>query len=228
MKIAVISDIHSNYDALERIVKKIDQYNCMYKICLGDMIGYYDKPNEVINTLRQSNFICVKGNHDKYILGELAFKSEFEEIYGIKRHRDVLSKDNYLYLERCLDFFEIRYKDKYIMFCHALKTDSTVYLNDQSEYAKIRNEFEAYDMYFHGHTHKPTINVLNRTVIINPGSVGQPRGDYWKPSFCILDLRKNEYEIVHVEYDIKSYVERLKQQKYDKRLTDILVRNFYK
>ncbi|WP_238858846.1 MULTISPECIES: metallophosphoesterase family protein [unclassified Clostridium] len=222
MKIAVISDIHSNFDALEKVICEVNKYNCNIKICLGDMVGYYNKPNEVIEILRYNDFKCVKGNHDKFILGEINYKKENEEIYGIKRHRETLSYENLLFLKNCPEFIELKYENYYYCFCHSLKNDCQVYLKDENDIINNFDNIKKYKYYFYGHTHRKKSMIIENSVIINPGSVGQQRDEEWKPSFCILDLKENKHKIVSIEYDINNYIGNLDKDGYDKRLINIL------
>ncbi|WP_066892519.1 metallophosphoesterase family protein [Clostridium nigeriense] len=225
MKIAVISDIHSNYDALKAVVNEINKHNCDLKICLGDMVGYYDKPNEVIECLKLYDFKCIKGNHDKFILGELEYKIENEKIYGINRHRNLLRKENILFLKESLDFIELEYKNKKYCFCHSLKDNSEVYLKDENDVLSKFDYIKIYDYYFHGHTHRRNYIKVNNSIVINPGSVGQQRDKTWKPSFGIMDLDNNEWKVIKVEYDIKTYVLNLRNNGFDNMLVDIFERN---
>lgn len=222
MKVAIISDIHSNFDALEKVVCEINKHSCDIKICLGDMVGYYNKPNEVIDILKHNNFQCVKGNHDKFILGEIEYNKENEDIYGIKRHREVLRYDNLLFLKNCPEFIELKYGKYYSCFCHSLKNDCQTYLRYENDIIENFDSIIKYNFYFFGHTHRKKSRVLGNCIIINPGSVGQQRDEQWKPSFCILDFDKNEYETIDIEYDIKNYIKELKKDGYDKRLISVL------
>jgi putative phosphoesterase len=224
MRIAVISDVHSNFNALEKVVFKINKYNCNMKICLGDMVGYYNKPNEVIEILRSHNFKCVKGNHDKFILGEIDYKKENEEIYGIKRHREILSSENLFFLKNCPEFIELKCENYNCCFCHSLKNDCQVYLRDENDIIKYFDDIKKYNYYFYGHTHRKKSITIENTVIINPGAIGQQRDEDWRPSFCILDLNENksEYKIISIEYNLNNYISDLNKNGYDKRLINIL------
>jgi len=222
MKIAIISDIHSNYNALVKVVDEINKFDCDIKICLGDAVGYYNKPNETIETLKRNKFKCVKGNHDRFILDETEYNKKHENIYGIKRHRQILNLANLMFLKSCPDFIELQYKNYNCCFCHSLKSDCQVYLKDDIDIIEHFEHIKKYDYYFYGHTHRKKTIAIEKTVIINPGSVGQQRDYDWKPSFCILDLNKNQYKIFSVSYDIKSYVNELNKYRYDQRLINIL------
>ena len=72
-KIALIGDIHSNYEALEAVLKDIDQYNVEDIISLGDNIGYGPNPILVLRKLYERQIFSIEGNHDNAILDQKAF-----------------------------------------------------------------------------------------------------------------------------------------------------------
>ena len=65
--IAVISDIHGNYEALEAVLKEIDKLKVSKIYCLGDVVGYYSQVNECCDILRERGIECLMGNHDWYM-----------------------------------------------------------------------------------------------------------------------------------------------------------------
>ena len=65
--IALISDIHGNFEALKEVLKKIDELGIKEIYCLGDVVGYYSQVNECCDELRRRNVKCVMGNHDWYM-----------------------------------------------------------------------------------------------------------------------------------------------------------------
>ena len=64
MKIAFISDIHGNYEALKSVLSKIDYEGVDKIFCLGDVVGYYSQVNECCEEIKRRNIPCVMGNHD--------------------------------------------------------------------------------------------------------------------------------------------------------------------
>ena len=67
MRIAVISDIHSNIYALEAVLDDIENRNVDLVACTGDLVGYGTRPNEVINTIRKKKVLTIMGNYDDAI-----------------------------------------------------------------------------------------------------------------------------------------------------------------
>ena len=67
MKIALISDIHGNFEALKQVLFAIDKLKINKIFCLGDVVGYYTQVNECCEELQKRNIPCVMGNHDWYL-----------------------------------------------------------------------------------------------------------------------------------------------------------------
>ena len=66
--IAIISDVHGNYEALKEVLAKIESLNISHIVCLGDVMGYYSQINECCDVMRKKRIQCVMGNHDWYLV----------------------------------------------------------------------------------------------------------------------------------------------------------------
>ena len=89
MKIAFISDIHGNYDALKEVFKQINKLDIKEIYCLGDIVNYYYEPDKCIDLLIKNKVKCIKGNHEKIFLKVLKKKKLrdfFAEKYGNSIH----------------------------------------------------------------------------------------------------------------------------------------------
>jgi predicted phosphodiesterase len=113
MRYGIVSDIHSNLDALDAVLKELDQEGLDQLVCLGDIVGYGPNPNECCDVLRQRNCLAIAGNHD-----EAAASADYAEKFNslaaaaIAWTRNQLTKDNRSFLmalprERHFDTFDI-------------------------------------------------------------------------------------------------------------------------
>ena len=95
MKIAIISDIHSNPAALTKVLKDSRSKGCEKIICLGDIVGYGYAPNECIDICRQEGVECFIGNHDAGLVGELGLDwfNDYAR-YAVQRQRKTVTEDN--------------------------------------------------------------------------------------------------------------------------------------
>ncbi len=98
MKIAVISDIHGNLEALQAVSNDLHQQGTEKVICLGDMIGYGPDPDEVVNFIRENGFLTVLGNHE-FALGDLRGRRwlNFQAAENNEVCSKMLSEDNLNY-----------------------------------------------------------------------------------------------------------------------------------
>ena len=75
MKYAIIADIHGHFAALEAVLQDAGQQGCTHTACLGDIVGYFDKPKECVDLIRGMAIPCVKGNHDEYCATDMRLEN---------------------------------------------------------------------------------------------------------------------------------------------------------
>jgi putative phosphoesterase len=222
MKIALISDIHSNLFYLTNVLRKIEQEEVDDIYCLGDLVGYYDKPNEVIDLVIEKKIKCVKGNHEKYLTGEIEYNEQNEKVYGIKKQKKILSKSNYDFIQKLEDSIDTIIDNKFFYFTHSLPNDPVSYIRSVSDLNSVN--LKNIDYYCFGHTHSPFITYYKGACILNPGSIGQPRDYTKKPSYIILDTSNQNITVSKIDFDISGFLIELESKKYPKSLIDILKR----
>ena len=223
MRYAIISDIHSNLEALESVLGDMAHQNCGEVISLGDTVGYGGNPNECVELIRGMSVTSIIGNHDKVALGveepwnfnpvarEAALWTRDELSPGNKEHLASLpeSEDygNFIIVHGALSD-----PDKYILGRHDAEPEFDL-LGDR-------------ELCFFGHTHvaaayaRKDSEVRNINVspdkeglyiqiekqmkyLINPGSVGQPRDRDPRASYIVYDT-EGTVEFRRVAYDIES------------------------
>lgn len=224
MRIGVLSDIHSNYEALVKCYQALKDKGCDSYVCLGDVVGYGARPGLCIDFIREHNISSIKGNHDFYT-------TQVERDWPVQPYaRDALiwTQDN-LDPEK-IDWlrelpFEKSVED--ISFVHAsLECHDGDYwpyiLNPKA--AAFHFFFQKGDFAFFGHTHvpllfvqiegqQPTVEFLSSRsfildgkrkikLLLNPGSVGQPRDFDQRASTVVFDTESKKVEVLRVEYDI--------------------------
>tara|TARA_R110002124_G_scaffold280092_1_gene453184 strand:- start:21941 stop:22645 length:705 start_codon:yes stop_codon:yes gene_type:complete len=212
--IALISDVHGNLPALEAVLKKIDSYKPDQWVCLGDVVGYGPFPSECIDLIRDRNIPTVLGNHDAGVSGKLTIK-HFRD-----PNRRLIQKTQELLTEEQLHWLRelpvsLREEDYWIAV-HANPIEPLKWGYVDSA-IKARNMLHSIDaqLCFVGHTHIPFlvsdqigISGFNKQhkYLINPGSVGQPRDEDFRASYCIIDTDKWELKIERVEYNTEKVI----------------------
>jgi len=222
MSLVILSDIHSNYRFLKKIINEIDLLKVEDIYCLGDIIGYYDQPAECIDLLIERGVKCIKGNHEKYLLGEAHYNSKNESLYGFFKQKRELKDKQVEFLSLLPDQRIETIRNNRFIFIHSLPQNTTKYIFNPYKFDKTL--LNKYDFYCSGHTHIPYILYINRTCVLNPGSVGQPRDYTKKPSFILIDLTKQSIILKKAKLDYASYIKKLQKMNYSIKLMDILKR----
>jgi predicted phosphodiesterase len=220
MKILVISDIHGNLTALEAVLASVEAPDAVW--CLGDLVGYGPDANEVVDRIRNlPNLVCIKGNHDAATAGNRNIDKFHDEAQaGIKYARKTLSEENMAFLKSLPETVE---KDD-AMLAHGSPREPIWEYVVESYTAKANFAFFDKMFGFVGHSHIPVLFTLNANtgsvhrhlmedgeiyqissrVILNPGSVGQPRDNNPRSCYGIFDPDERTWTIHRVAYDIPA------------------------
>lgn len=192
--IAIISDIHGNFPALQAVMDAIEKMGCEEIISLGDVAGYYCQINECIELLRQKNVRNIMGNHDYYLVNNQLCPRSATANDSLRYQRLHITSDNLEWLKNSVSKIEF---DR-ASFVHGGWKDPL------DEYLMIANEEyfrdESATYFFSGHTHIQSVNILGTLCHCNPGSVGQPRDNDPKAAFVLFDGKINYLK--RVNYDI--------------------------
>jgi diadenosine tetraphosphatase ApaH/serine/threonine PP2A family protein phosphatase len=227
-RIALISDIHGNIDALEAVLADIETQAVDEIACLGDVVGYGAAPAECIRLIHEKCPVTVIGNHDTYLTHGL------DNFVLSKRIGDPLrlaersaSKDDLKWL-RSLPFVAELHG---VTLVHASlhHPESFNYLNTDLV-TLFHLEEQVTPFSFCGHTHRPALatlrgesvqwglvhegeHLLDRfgKSVINVGAVGQPRDDDPRAAYGIVDTEEYSFELRRVPYDIDMAVQRIRE-----------------
>lgn len=228
MRLLVISDTHANFFALAAVLQDARHRKYDKVVHLGDAVGYGGQPHEVIQTLRSVNATCIIGNHEQMML-ELAAGRPMRPNSVVETtlawQLQQLSGDDLTWLRSLPDGIYDEDLDAY--YRHGTPTSLDEYLNSS---AVAREVFARWDgkLGFVGHTHIPAAyTILNMPkgewvrpqslsengsylippsarVILNPGSVGQPRDYNPHASYGIFDSVRRHFEVFRVPYNIEA------------------------
>ena len=203
MRIGFISDAHGNAIALDACLKKIDEFKLDAIYFLGDAVGYFPGEVEVIEQLRQRSILCQKGNHEAMLLGELAFSTEKDSIYGISEARKRLTPSDWLTIREWPDHRVVHVGGRKLLLAHASPFDFwREYVYPDSDLSKFSTL--SYDAVFMGHTHRPFIRTLGPMLVANVGSCGMPRDRGNLAGFAVYDVDSNTCEILRVSFSAEQ------------------------
>lgn len=213
MKVAIVSDIHANWQALEAVMEDIKKHGCEKVLCLGDLAMAGPQPRMVIDFVRkQDNWTVIQGNTDKLIAD---FSSDIMEDlktkFPVMAHAladDVffLEDDKKEYLKNLPHKQEINIEGVSVLMVHGSpRRNNEDILPDMSvnEVEKIIASTDA-DLILCGHTHIPCGYQTNkRQTVVNVGSVGRPMTSDAKACYVIADFNDGGFSIEHrfIDYD---------------------------
>lgn len=218
MTIAFISDIHGNYDALKEVFKQINKLDIKEIYCLGDIINYYYDPDKCIDLLIKNKVKCIRGNHEKIFLRSLKKKKlidVFAEKYGNSVHINLKKiKNRHLnFIKSLPSTMNIKIGKKKAIIAHGApwKNDFYFYKNTSKKWI---NKIKKYDkeIYILGHTHHPmNLKLNNKKLIINPGSIGQPRNKSNKACWLIVNEKNMKFDFMETKYSLTNLIKSIKK-----------------
>lgn len=223
MRIAVISDIHGNFPALQAVLNDIEKEKAEVIYCLGDLVGYYCMIDEVIETIRSLNIKTLLGNHDYALLyNEGAIERSGTCTNILTRQLKEIKKENLDFLKTAERSFKFSFGDKSFFCVHGgLEDNIDEYIRVIDENYFKKNNFIC-DVLLSGHTHIPRNEVIGTKRYLNPGSVGQPRDG--NPAASYLLLSDDKYEHKRVTYNIDLIASEMKARNYEPYIYEILYR----
>jgi predicted phosphodiesterase len=234
MRVAVVSDIHSNLHALEAVLAAIDAEAPDELWCLGDLVGYGPRPNECCAMIAERADVCLAGNHDLAVRGTIDL-AEFHGDAGRAASwtRDVLEPQWQTLLQR----LEPEGTAHGVALYHGSARDPIweYVLDDEAALATL--ELAGSSLVLVGHSHVALrvvqsgdeleggvaqagteLEVRDVRALLNPGSVGQPRDGNPRAAYLLLDLDAQHASFRRVEYDI----ERTQREMRDAGLPEML------
>lgn len=213
MRIAVMSDIHGNFEAFNAVISSIEKEDIDEIIFLGDLVIKGPEPKDCFQFLKQLKpFIWLKGNTDEWFekMKNCKINNDHDkELYEYYKYaNDRLSNNNKRFLSRLPenDSFEIH--DKTILCVHGSPISNTDILDSSKTDEEIKDMIKNVeeDIILAGHSHQNFLKYIDNKTIINVGSVGLPFDGIPKASFVVLDIKNNKdvgIEFKRIDYDIE-------------------------
>ena len=228
MKIGIITDIHSNIQALKAVLFEFDKEKVDKIICCGDIIGIGINPEEAVQALIQKNdiLISVRGNHEQYLLKGFPktvhdSKRELtdEELEVHRWNHKMLSAESKFFLGLMKEEEIVEIEGKTIYITHYPKKDEENY----KKFVKspdIEDDEELFDginadIYLFGHTHTYSVNSKEGKWYINPGSLGCPEGNnIAKAGIIEIEAGKIDYKELIVKYNVSEIIDNINELKF--------------
>jgi predicted phosphodiesterase len=238
VKYGILGDIHANLEALQTVIEFAEGQGVKQFLSVGDIVGYGANPKECIEIVNELNIPVVAGNHDYAVAGKLDV--EFFNSYAkqaVLWTREAIGKD---WLEWLSNIKLVNVYNEIITLVHGSLNFPDMFDYIQTSYdAHLSLEMLKTRVCFLGHSHVPIsffsgpavsysmqqeIDMRGfEKVLINVGSVGQPRDENSKAAFAIFDDEEDKVEIHRLEYDVDKAAQKI----LDAGMPDILAERLY-
>jgi diadenosine tetraphosphatase ApaH/serine/threonine PP2A family protein phosphatase len=227
MRVAVISDVHANYQALEAVLEEIDAEKVDALWCLGDTVGYGPLPNECCEVVRARAASCLVGNHDLVVLGELDV-GDFngDAAAAAIWTAEVLTPESRSFLAGLSPSGEAEGAELF----HASARDPVWEYVLTDEAARGTFELTQAPLILVGHSHVALALVdagdrvtggvapagtevpLEGRLLLNPGSVGQPRDGDPRAAWLLLDFERRFAAFSRVPYAVERTQDEMRER----------------
>lgn len=220
MKIALLADIHTNLEALEKVLLDARSQQVTSYVCLGDIVGYNANPKECLDLIRELNMPVVKGNWDEYCTSPVSLEGfDINAAESVRWTRTQLNEADRLWLN---DLPYVRQTDQFTIVHGTLERPERWGYIFSDHWSEAEGSFncQTTNLCFNGHTHIPVAFARDasgtmfsdsytkfkldshKRYCINVGSVGQPRDGIPKAAYVIYNLEEQTIELRRVAYDV--------------------------
>lgn len=191
MKIAAISDIHGNISAYRKVVAELNGIGAIF--CAGDVVYHYRFNNELFDLLKEQKVYLVMGNHESAIISDVDRKF---------RTSSDIRDDNLQFIRELPINLKTRLDGKRIFMTHGSPWEPyDEYIFPGSPYFENLVSLGA-DIVIVGHTHFPMVIKRGNVIIINPGTLGEPRDPRYEGqlTYVVFDTENGQAEIKTFDY----------------------------
>ena len=205
MRLALISDIHANYEALNSLSDVLSNVDLV--LCLGDTVGYYCQVNEVIDSIRSLNALCILGNHDSYLLNGCPANTNPAVRFGIEFAERIITAENRQWLASLPLLWGGVIGERSFLLTHGSPwrpLDDYLYANNPT--LTQLDAFD-YDVIAFSQTHRSMQRLEQRPYLLNPGSVGQSRDLVAHSCSLVMDTETMIVEKVQRAFDPISVID---------------------
>jgi len=197
MRYFILSDIHSNVEALEACIQRAKEAGYEGVLCCGDLVGYGPNPVEAIDIMRTLNAVTIRGNHDRVAAGLDEAEQDAQLVHGA-----ITDEDDYIFTEADANENFPLAKKHLTFFGHS--HFPVVFSADGAGNSILATSYE-FDEFVAVKCES------GKKLFVNPGSVGQPRDGDPRASFAIWDQDRARIEFYRVEYDVTRTQQKMRE-----------------
>jgi putative phosphoesterase len=211
MKAVIISDIHGNLEALRSLPETFDEL-----WVLGDLVNYGPEPGGVVDFIQTNADVVVRGNHD-HAVGfdeDPRCSRPFREMADVMKEytRSVLSDAQKQFLRDLPSTKSLDVEGVRVVFCHAVPSDPLfAYCLPDADRWQAELEQAGADVLLVGHTHIPFVREFGTQMVVNPGSLGQPKTGTPAARYAVWDTTQGRrgIELRSFDYDFERTISKI-------------------
>ena len=233
MKIAVLSDIHANLQALQSVWQDLEKQLPDEIYCLGDLVGYGAFPNEVIEFIRERDVPTIMGNYDEGVGFDLedcgcVYRDPEDDRRGKRSllwSRNQTTPENKSYLRSLPIQIRLEERRTRILFVHGSPRKMNEYLYEDRPRATFEriSKLAGTDLLLFGHTHLAYQKRVAGTHFINSGSVGKPKDNDPRAGYVMVTMNfRPKVEFRQVEYDVAAAAKAIRASDLPDDFADLL------
>ncbi|VVB90403.1 Calcineurin-like phosphoesterase superfamily domain protein [uncultured archaeon] len=206
MLVGLIADVHSNAVALRAVLPILDAMGAEKILHAGDIIGYNPYPDETIGLFKKKKIISILGNHERALItGDTSDFNPYAAA-ALKWTKNTMSSDNIDYIRELKNVEHINLQGIRITLVHGSPKDPDEYVYPEDVEPDLLKADDC-DILVLGHTHIQFKKEYAEGMIVNPGSVGQPRDGDPRAAFAVLDADTGKIKLERASYDIEKVIE---------------------
>ncbi len=213
VKIALISDVHANLQALEKVFEDAMSRGANVFLNAGDSIGFGANPNEVIKLLCERGVLSIMGNYDLEVLeGKSDAKAEKKAAYKFAKKE--LSQSANCYLQSLPHELRLEAVGQKLFVTHGSpeSIEEHIYQDTPPQRLEVFAAVAQADIIVGGHSHEQFQRTTNGTCFVNPGSVGRPGDGNPQAGYALLTFNPLNIELVRVDYDVWAAADALRKE----------------
>ena len=212
-KIALISDVHGNIDALNAVMADAGELGIKAYLNMGDMVGFGAYPEEVVKRLMADDVLTVLGNYDLKVLNiaknRKKVRTEAAKGKIAAMAAKDLSRESRCFISGLPIEIRLNLSGHRALMTHSSPAHEGEHLSDSTPDERLREiaKIARSDIVLIGHSHSAFHRTVDATIFINPGSVGRPLDNDRRASYAILGTTNLDVEVRRVEYDLEAAAE---------------------
>lgn len=238
MKVAVISDIHGNFQALESVLADMQKNKCDQIFCLGDLAMAGPQPRTVLDYImnRCQDWVIIKGNTDKMITEfDLKMYDKMQKKFPVMANAllddvDIIEQDKKDFLASLPEQKSIMVEGVSVLLVHGSPRKINEDILPGMKISEVQDIIEGVneELILCGHTHVPCgYQTLTKQTVVNVGSVGRPMTGVPKANYAIFDFENGtfsvEHRVVDYDYNLAASLVRARQFEGSSELADQLI-----